>query len=276
MKSWKKCIILVSALVLGASITGCGFTNKTSDQAPSKTNYTIKVGTLSGPHSEFAEEVKKVAATKGLNIEIVEFNDYVQPNEALNSGEIDANMYQHLPYLQNAIKDRGYQLSSLGNTILFPMGVYSNKIKNVDEIKDNMIVAIPNDPSNGGRALEILDKAKVIQLDKKEKAKATVNDIVKNPHHLKIQEVDAAMIPRMLPDLDFAVINNSYAVKSGLVPTKDAFILEGADSPYANIVAVRTADKDKPEMKLLVESIHNDEVKQFVKDHFKGSAIAAW
>lgn len=276
MKSWKKGMILAVAVLLVTGAAGCHTGDKNNENGGNKANYTIKVGTLSGPHSEFAEEVKKVAATKGLNIEIVEFNDYVQPNEALNSGEIDANMYQHLPYLQNAIKDRGYQLSSLGNTILFPMGVYSNKIKSVDEIKDNMIVAIPNDPSNGGRALEILDKAKVIQLKKEEQAKATVNDIVQNPHHLQIQEVDAAMIPRMLPDLDFAVINNSYAVKSGLVPTKDAFILEGSDSPYANIAVVRTADKEKPEMKLLIESIQNDEVKQFVKDHFKGSAIAAW
>lgn len=276
MKSWKVGTLLVAAILVAVGIAGCNTGDKNHGNSSSQTSYTIKVGTLSGPHSEFAEEVKKVAATKGLNIEIVEFNDYVQPNEALNSGEIDANMYQHLPYLQNAIKDRGYQLSSLGNTILFPMGVYSNKIKSIDEIKDNMIVAIPNDPSNGGRALEILDKAKVIQLKKEEKAKATVNDIVQNPHHLQIQEVDAAMIPRMLPDLDFAVINNSYAVKSGLVPTKDAFILEGADSPYANIAVVRTANKEKPEMKLLIESIQNDEVKKFVKDHFKGSAIAAW
>ena len=185
-------------------------------------------------------------------------------------------MYQHLPFLQNHIKDRGYKLSSMGTTILFPMGVYSTKIKSVDEIRDHMTVAIPNDPSNGARGLELLDKAGVIKLNKEKNGKASVTDIVENPHQLVFKEVDAAMIPRMLPDLDFAAINNSYATKSGLVPTKDAFILEGADSPYANILAVRTADLNRPELKLLMECFHSPEVKQFIQDHFQGAAIAAW
>lgn len=272
VKKWI-CMALVPAAVIGL-FTGCG--GSSSGAASQQEMKTVKVGTLSGPHSEVLEEVKKVAAAKGLNVEIVEFNDYVQPNETLNNGEIDANMYQHLPFLQNHIKDRGYKLSSMGTTILFPMGVYSTKIKSVDEIRDHMTVAIPNDPSNGARGLELLDKAGVIKLNKEKNGKASVTDIVENPHQLVFKEVDAAMIPRMLPDLDFAAINNSYAAKSGLVPTRDAFILEGADSPYANILAVRTADLDRPELKLLMECFRSPEVKQFIQDHFKGAAVAAW
>lgn len=272
----KKLFLAAAITILALGLSGCGGQDNAKKAAAPATSIKMKVGTLSGPHAEVLEQVKKVAAKKGLDIQIVEFNDYVAPNEALSTGEIDANMYQHRPFLNNHIKDRGYKLTALGNTVLFPMGVYSKKIKNVSEIKDNMKLAIPNDPSNGARALEILAKAKLITLNKKSGAKATVQDITANPHHLKIEELDAAMIPRMLPDLDFAVINNSYATKAGLVPTKDAFILEGPDSPYANILAVRTADKDKPSSKLLLECVQSPEVKQFITDHFKGSAIAAW
>lgn len=266
----------LAVTLLTVGLAGCGANDNKTAGSDSKT-VTLKVGTLSGPHSEILEEAKKVGAKNGLDIQIVTFNDYVQPNEALNQGEIDANMFQHQPFLDNHIKDRGYKLTALGKTVLFPMGVYSQKIKSVDEIKDNMEIAIPNDPSNGGRALEILDHAGIIKLRPDLGAsKATVQDIQDNKYNLKIDEVDAAMIPRMLPDLDFAVINNSYAQKAGLVPTKDAFILEDENSRYANILAVRTADKDKPEMKKLLACIQSPEVADFIKDHFKGSAIPAW
>ena len=275
--NFKKILVGIAACALALSFAGCGNSSDNNKQAAaSGANKTIKMGTLVGPHEEFMEEVKKKAAEKGLDIEIVTFNDYALPNEALNSKDIDANMCQHLPYLKRQIEDRGYDLTPLGTTLLFPMGVYSDKIKSVDEIKDNMTLAIPNDPSNGGRALEILDQAGVIKLKKDTGSKATVQDIAENPHNLKINEVDATMIPRMLPDLDFAVINNSYATKAGLIPTKDAFILEKPDSPYANVVAVRTADKDRPEFKELMNIIRTPEMKQFVDDHFKGAAIATW
>lgn len=275
--NFKKILVGIAACALALSFAGCGNSSDNNKQAAaSGSNKIIKMGTLVGPHEEFMEEVKKKAAEKGLDIEIVTFNDYALPNEALNSKDIDANMCQHLPYLKRQIKDRGYDLTPLGTTLLFPMGVYSDKIKSVDEIKDNMTLAIPNDPSNGGRALEILDQAGVIKLKKDTGSKATVQDIAENPHNLKINEVDATMIPRMLPDLDFAVINNSYATKAGLIPTKDAFILEKPDSPYANVVAVRTADKDRPEFKELMDIIRTPEMKQFVDDHFKGAAIATW
>lgn len=275
--NFKKILVGIAACALALSFAGCGNSSDNNKQAAaSGSNKIIKMGTLVGPHEEFMEEVKKKAAEKGMDIEIVTFNDYALPNEALNSKDIDANMCQHLPYLKRQIKDRGYDLTPLGTTLLFPMGVYSDKIKSVDEIKDNMTLAIPNDPSNGGRALEILDQAGVIKLKKDTGSKATVQDIAENPHNLKINEVDATMIPRMLPDLDFAVINNSYATKAGLIPTKDAFILEKPDSPYANVVAVRTADKDRPEFKELMDIIRTPEMKQFVDDHFKGAAIATW
>lgn len=261
-----------AAVVIG--IAGCGGSPSASTSAPEKK--TLKVGVLAGPHAEFMDEVKKQAEKKGLQIELVEFNDFVAPDEALNSGELDATMSQHEPFLQTQVKNRGYKLTSIGKTLLFPMGVYSKKIKSADEIKDGMKLAIPNDPSNGGRALEILDKAGLIKLKEGIGGKASVADIVDNPKHLQITEADAAMIPQMLPDLDFAVVNNSYAIRAGFVPTKDALIREDADSPYANVMAVRTVDKDKPEMKLLMECVQTPEMKQFVEEHFKGAALAAW
>lgn len=268
--------VMVGALCMAAfviGIAGCGSTPNASDSSETKT---LKVGVLAGPHAEFMDEVKKQAEKKGLHIELVEFSDFVSPDEALNSGELDATMSQHEPFLNTQIKNRGYKLSSIGKTLLFPMGVYSKKLKSADEISDNMKLAIPNDPSNGGRALEILEKAGLIKLKAGIGGKASVADIVDNPHHLQITEADAAMIPQMLPDLDFAVVNNSYAIRAGFVPTKDALIREGADSPYANVMAVRTEDKDKPEMKRLMESVQTPEMKQFVDEHFKGAALAAW
>lgn len=273
----KKWAVLSLASVMAAGlIAGCGSTGKSGSASQPAQEKTLKVGTLAGPHAEFLEEVKKNAEKKGLKLEIVEFNDFISPDEALNSGDIDANMMQHQPFLDNIVKNRGYKLVSVGKTILFPMGVYSDKIHSKDEVKDNMRVAIPNDPSNGGRALEILAKAGLISLKVNEGAKATLDDITDNPRHLQFQEADAAMIPRMLPDLDFGVINNSYATKAGFVPTKDAWIREDLHSPYANVVAVRTEDKDKPEIKLLMECIQTPEMKTFVEEHFKSAAIAAW
>lgn len=272
---WKKAVLAVSAAVLVFGIAACGQKEAPKSASVSQET-TIKIGTLSGPHSEFLEEVKKNSEKKGLKLEIVEFNDFIAPDEALNNKEIDANMMQHQPFLDRIVKDRGYKLVSVGKTILFPMGVYSQKIKSKDEIKDGMTVVIPNDPSNGGRALEILEHAGLLKLSVSKGAKATVNDITENPKHLNITEADAAMIPRMLPDVDFGVINNSYAIKAGFVPTKDAFIREGADSPYANVLVVREEDKDKPSTKLLLDCIRTPEMKKFVEDHFKGSAVAAW
>lgn len=236
----------------------------------------ITVGVTPGQHGEILEEVAKVAAPKGLNIKIVEFSDYVVPNQALADGEIEANSFQHQPYLDNQIKDRGFDLVSVGTTITTPMGVYSDKIKSLDALKDGDTVGIPNDPTNGGRALLVLQQLGVIKTDPAVGLTPTVLDITENPKNLKFQELDAAQLPRSLADLDAALINTNYAVASGLDPQKDSFASESAEGPYVNIITVRTEDKDQPWVKDLVEAYHSPEVKAFIEEKYEGNVLTSW
>lgn len=235
-----------------------------------------KVGVTAGPHAQIMEYVKGIAAKRGLNIDVVEFSDYVQPNAALAAGDLDANSYQHLPYLEAQIKDRGYKISSVAYTITFPMGVYSTKVKNLADLKKGARVGIPNDPTNGGRALLLLESQGILKLDPKAGLKATPLDITENPKNLKIVELDAAQLPRSLSDLDAAAINGNYAQSAGMNPVTDAIAIESPQGPYANIIAVRTEDKDAPWVQTLIESYHTPEVKEFVETTFKDSVITAW
>ncbi len=236
----------------------------------------IKIGVTAGPHAQIMEVVKKVAAKDGLQIQVVEFSDYVQPNAALAAGDLDANSYQHLPYLEAQIKDRGYKLANVAYTVTFPMGVYSKKVKSLSELKSGARVGVPNDPTNGGRALLLLQSQGVLKLKPNAGLKATPLDIADNPKKLKIVELDAAQLPRSLADLDAAVINGNYAETAGLNPTRDAIAIEDAKGPYANIIAVREQDKDKPWVAKLVKAYHSPEVKQYITTEFKNSVIAAW
>ncbi|WP_333631796.1 MetQ/NlpA family ABC transporter substrate-binding protein, partial [Agrobacterium cavarae] len=222
---------------------------------------TIKVGVTPAEHAQIMEQVKKVAATKGLDIEILDFSDYVVPNQALADGELQANSFQHQPYLDNQIADRKFDIVSVGTTITTPMGVYSKKVKSLDELKDGATVGIPNDPTNGGRALLVLASKGVLKVNEAVGLKVTPADITENPKNIQIVELDAAQLPRSLDDTDASVINTNYATAAGLNPKKDAIAIESEKSPYANVIAVRTEDKDKPWVKTLVESYHSPEVK---------------
>lgn len=237
---------------------------------------TIKVGVTGGPHAQIMEVVKKVAAKSGLDVRIVEFSDYVQPNAALAAGDLDANSYQHDPYLQAQVKDRGYKLIKVADTVTFPMGIYSKRVKSLAELKSGARVAIPNDPTNGGRALLLLQKQGVLKLRADAGLKATPLDIVDNPRKLKIVELDAAQIPRSLGDVDAAAINTNYAMEAGLKPKQDAIAIEGPNGPYANVIAIREADRNKPWVAKLVAAYHSPEVKQFIDGKFGGAVIAAW
>ncbi|MPM99742.1 D-methionine-binding lipoprotein MetQ [bioreactor metagenome] len=252
-------------------LAGCG-----SQKAPAASEKPLKVGVTAGPHAEILDAVKKVAEKDGLKIEVVEFNDYIQPNVALNQGDIDVNSYQHQPFLDNQIKDRGYQIQSVAKTVIFPMGIYSKKIKNIADVQPGATVAIPNDPTNGGRALLILEKVGLIKLKPNAGLSATAADIAENPKNLKVKELEAAQIPRSLDDVDLAAINTNFAVVAGLVPTRDSIAIEDANSPYANVIAVRTKDKENPAYQKLIKAYHSEEVKQFINDHFKGSVVATW
>ncbi|VWB68421.1 YaeC family lipoprotein [Burkholderia aenigmatica] len=237
---------------------------------------TIKVGVTGGPHAQIMEAVKKVAAKSGLEIRIVEFSDYVQPNAALASGDLDANSYQHDPYLQAQVKDRGYKLIKVADTVTFPMGIYSKRVKSLAELKPGARIAVPNDPTNGGRALLLLQKQGLLKLRADAGLKAMPLDIVDNPRKLKIVELDAAQIPRSLGDVDAAAINTNYAMEAGLKPKQDAIAIEGPNGPYANILAIREADRNKPWVAKLVAAYHSADVKQFIEGKFGGAVIAAW
>ena len=236
----------------------------------------IKIGVTPGPHAQILEAVKPIAAKKGLDIEIVEFSDYVVPNAALDAGELQANSFQNLPYLDNQKTDRKYKIEPVGLTVNFPLGIYSKKFKSWDQVPAGSTIAIQNDPTNGGRSLLLLQDKGVIKLKPGVGYKPTVADIVENPRKLKIVEVEAAQTPRALDDVAAAAINTNYATQAGLDPTKDAILKEDAKGPYVNLLAVRTADKDKPWVKVLVESYQTPEVKEFVLTKFKGAVLPAW
>ncbi|ADJ62509.1 MetQ/NlpA family ABC transporter substrate-binding protein [Herbaspirillum seropedicae] len=244
--------------------------------APAFAQDQIKMGVTAGPHAEIMEQVKKLLEKDGVQMKVIEFTDYIQPNAALAAGDLDANSYQHQPYLDAQIKDRGYKFVSVGSTITFPMGVYSKKIKSLNDLKQGARVGVPNDPTNGGRALLVLQAKGVIKLKADAGLKATPLDIVENPKKIKIVELDAAQLPRSLDDFDAAVINGNYAESAGLSPTKDAIAVEASTGPYANVIAVRIADKDKPWVAKLVKAYHSPEVKKFVLEKYKGSVITSW
>lgn len=237
---------------------------------------TIKVGVSAGPHAQIMDEVKKVAKTKGLDIDVVEFTDYVIPNQALADGDLQANSFQHQPYLDNQVKDRGFKLVSIAQTVNFPMGIYSKKVKSLDALKDGASIAIPNDPTNGGRALLILADKGLIKFKDGAGLKVTPADVVENPKHLTFAELDAAQLPRSLDDVDAAVINTNYALEAGLDPAKDPIAREGEKAPYINVIAVREQDKDQPWAKTLVEAYHSADVKAFIASKFKGAVVPAW
>lgn len=233
----------------------------------------VKIGVTGGPHAQIFEVVKKVAEKDGLKIQVIEFSDYVQPNAALASGDLDANSYQHKPYLDQQVKDRGYKFVSAGYTVNFPIGIYSKKIKSLNDLKQGAKFGIPNDPTNGGRVLLVLQEKGLIKLRPEAGLKATPLDVIDNPKKIKFVELDAAQLPRSLDDLDASAINTNFALSAGLNPGKDAIAQEGAKSPYVNLIAVREADKDKPWVSKLVKAYQSEEVRKFIQTEFKGAVI---
>ena len=237
---------------------------------------TIKIGVTPGPHAQILEAVKPIAAKNGLDIQIIEFTDYVVPNAALDAGDLQANSFQNQPYLDNQKADRGYKIESAGLTVNFPIGVYSKKFKSWDAVPQGATVSIPNDPTNGGRVLLLLQDRGVLKLKDGVGFKPSIADIVDNPKKLKIVEVDAAQTARTLEDVDAAGINTNYATQAGLDPVKDPILREDPKGPYTNLIAVRAADKDESWVKTLVDSYHTPEVRDFVLTKFKGAVLPAW
>lgn len=273
----KKLLTFILSISIAAGLTGC--TTKT-EQAVNKSTSTsedkkvIKVGATPVPHAEILEVVKPLLAKEGYTLEIKEFNDYVLPNTALADKEIDANFFQHVPYLQKMNQEKNLKLDYTVKVHLEPMGVYSSKIKDLKELKEKAVIAIPNDPTNGARALRVLESAGLIKL----KAGELVSklDITENPKKLDIKELDAPQLPRTLQDVDAAVINTNFAVEAKLNPMKDALAIESKDSPYANVLAVRAEDKDKPYIKALSKALTSPEVKKFIEEKYNGSILPSF
>ncbi|PIE46069.1 MAG: hypothetical protein CSA45_00665 [Gammaproteobacteria bacterium] len=237
----------------------------------------ISVGGMNGPESDLLVAAQKVAKEQfDLDVKIVRFDDYVTPNIALADGDIDLNAFQHRPYLERMVRDRGFKLAVVGDTFIYPIGAYSKKYKSLGELPKGATIAIPNDPSNEGRTLILLAKEGLIELDDGNNLEASVLNISKNPNEYNFKEVEAAQLPRMLDEVDLVFINSGFAVDAGLSPTDDAIFSEGTDSPYMNIIVARQEDKDKETVKQFVKAYHSDAVKKAAEKAFKGAAVAGW
>ena len=237
----------------------------------------IKVGTISGIETALMVVAQKVAEEKyALKVTIVPFTDYTMPNEALAEGSIDANAFQTQPYLDDIMTKRGYKMTVVGKTFIYPMGVYSKKIKQLSQLKSGSTVTVPNDPSNEARALLLLQSAGLITLKMGDATMLTVNEIETNPKNLHIKAIDASQLPRTLPDVDIAVINTNYAMVAGLIPSRDALFLETPKSPYANLIVVKQGNESDVRVKELVSAFQSPEVIQKANELFKGQAIPAW
>ncbi len=260
-------LIFLTLILTFALFTGCG-----KEENSNK----IKIGVSPVPHSEIIEFIKDDLEKDGVEVEIVEFTDYLIPNKALDDKDIDANFFQHEPYMNDFREKENLDIVSLGAVHIEPMGLFSTKYDNINDLKDGSTIAIPNDATNGGRALLLLEKNGLIKLDDKAGLLTTENDIVENPKNLKIEALEAAQLPRVLNDLDGAVINGNYALEADLVPTEDALILEEKDSPFANIIAIRKGEENEEKFKILMKHIQSDKVKKFIEDNYEGALIPAF
>ncbi|BCG60816.1 MetQ/NlpA family ABC transporter substrate-binding protein [Paenibacillus sp. URB8-2] len=287
----KKLLLTLLSLTLIAVLAACGSNNggnKASNAAasdapaagasaaPSAELITLVVGASPIPHAEILNAIAPLLEAQGIKLEVKEFTDYVQPNLQLAEGELDANFFQHKPYLDDQNQKNGWNLTSVAAVHVEPFGAYSKKIKSIDELKDGAKVAIPNDATNGGRALILLAKNGLITLKDPNNISSTKSDITENKKNLKIIELEAANLPRQLDEVDLALINANYALEAGLVPTKDALFIESGDSPYANLLVTRPDDKEKDAIKKLAAALTSPEAKKFIEDKYQGSIIPAF
>ena len=257
-------LALLSALL----VTGCG---KDSDA------HHIKVGAIAGTETQVVEVAKKVAKEKfNLDVEIVSFSDFATPNVALNDKSIDVNAFQHKPYLDSQNKDRGFKLVPVGNTFVYPIAGYSKKIKSLADLQPGAKVAVPNDPTNLGRSLLLLQKQGLLKLKDGVGLNGTVLDIVENPKNLKIVELEAAQLPRSLDDVDLSIINTVYASQIDLLPTRDGLFVEDKDSPYVNLIVAREDNQNDEKVKQFVQAYQSDEVYKAAYDLFKGGLVKGW
>lgn len=236
----------------------------------------LVVGVTAGPHEQILEKVKELAAEQGLEIDSVVFTEYVMPNVALDEGDLDLNVFQHKPYLEDFKEDRNLDLTDVATAVNFPMGIYSTEVADVSELQEGDTLALPNDPTNGARSLMLFEAAGLIKLDPEAGSSAMVSDIIENPKNLEFIELEASQIPRQLDELAAAAINTNFAIEHGYVPTEDSIFIEASDSPWVNLIVTRTENKDDPVVQTFIEIYQSDEVKQFIEEEFEGSVVASW
>lgn len=236
----------------------------------------FKVAATPLPHAQMLEFIRPDLKAKGIDMEVIIVEDYNIPNRALAGHEVDANFFQHIPFMEEQINQFGYKIESLAKIELEPMGIYSRKIHTLDKLPKKAKIAIPNDPTNEARALALLAAHGLIQMKDPHNLQATVIDIIKNPKNFQFLEVDAAMLPRSLEDVDAAVINTNYALAANLSPLKDALALEGKDSPYTNIIAIRIGDEKRAEIEELKAAMTSEKMKEFILKQYQGTVIPAF
>ncbi|MBQ9319682.1 MAG: MetQ/NlpA family ABC transporter substrate-binding protein [Acidaminococcaceae bacterium] len=269
----KKIVLLISIFILAISLVGCGGDNKKTEKPAAKE---IKIGATAGPHAQVVEAVAKEGKKQGLDIKVIEFSDYITPDKALADGEIDLVSYQHKPFMENFNKQNKSDLVAIGKTILMRMGIYSDKHKDLKNLPENAVIAIPNDPTNGGRGLVLLEKAGLIKLKEGVGFKATAKDVVENPKKFQFKELEAAQLPRSLPDVDAAVITMNYVMSGGLDVQKQGLFWETKDEPLAvMILAVKSKDKDNATYLKIAELFHSEGVRKYIADTFKGTIVPA-
>lgn len=258
--------------LLALFLAACG-----NDKSAALANDKILVGVSGGPHEQVMEKVKELAADEGIDVEIKTFNDYNTPNSALDDGSLDANSYQTLPFLEDQVKNQGYELKEVFKTLTFPMGIYTDKISDVSELKEGDKIAVPNDPANEYRALKLFETAGVLKVDPEAENSATAKDVVENPLNLEIVELDASQLPAQLPEVAAAAINTNFAMGADLNINDDAiFAEESENNPWSNYFVVRSSNTDDEVVKKIQEIYQSDEVKQFVEDEFQGSVVPSW
>ena len=264
----KKAIIFALVLVTAFAVFASG-----APEAAKTTSNKIVVGATPEPHAEMLNLVIEDLKAQGYELVVQEFTDYVTPNEAVESGEIDANFFQHIPYLESFNKERGFHLYNAGGIHIEPLALYSKKYTALADLPQNAKIAIPNDPTNEGRALLLLASAGLITLDDSSNLEATPINITKNEKNISFVEVEAASLPRVLEDVDAAVINGNYAIPAGLSAAKDGLVVEGADSPYVNVVAVKAGNENNPAIIALVKALQSDKIKQCVAEKYQNGEV---
>lgn len=273
MKHFKTLAVLAAAALCALAVltSGCSTGSPSSSQ-----HKVLTVGATPVPHAEILNEIKPLLAKENIDLNIIEFTDYVKPNLALNDEELDANFFQHEPYMDAFNAEHGTKLKAICKVHIEPMGIYSHKISSLDALPNGAKIAIPNDPTNSGRALLLLQKAGLISLKDGNSITATIQDIEKNDKNLQFIELEAAQVPRSIDDVDIAVINTNFGMEAGFNPLKDAIFLEDKDSPYVNILAIHEGDENRPEIQALIRALQSPEAKKFIEDTYKGAILPSF